>query len=236
MPVFGSRSGADKEFRKQLKHVLGFKPGNLEFYIRAFTHKSASQEIKEGFRDSNERLEFLGDAILDSIVANYFFQRFPFEEEGFLTQVKAKMVNRGHLNKLAMQLGMNHLLRANIQGDSKTIYGDAFEALIGAIYLDKGFKATEQFVIRKVINPLVDVEELITTETNFKSLVLEYCQKNKLSIGYHLKQMGSDQPYYEATIMINNKPYTTGKGKSKKRAEQYAAKHYYEQHLQERSN
>lgn len=230
--LFTKRSHHDKNFQSQLTNLLGFKPGNLAFYKRAFTHKSVSEEVKEGFKNSNERLEFLGDAVLDAIVANYFFQRFPLEEEGFLTMVKAKIVNRGYLNDLAVKMGVDTLLSANVKYKTKTIYGDALEALIGAVFLDKGFDKTEDFVVNRIIRPLTDVDELIETETNFKSRVLEYCQKHRYELSYEVEEIVHEKGnYYKAKLFINGKLEGEGAGKSKKRAEQEAASKFFEKHL-----
>lgn len=212
---------------KKLENVLGFKPKNIALYEKALRHKSASLN-NNGIKENNERLEFLGDAILDSIAATYFFKKFPLKEEGYLTTMKSRLVSRKNLNQIAHKIGIKKLLEANIRQESKTILGDALEALIGAIYLDRGFEKTEEFVVKKLIGTYMDIEQLINTEVNFKSKVIEWAQKNKTEIEFvtHEKII-DDQIIFQSFLKLNGEEQTEGVGKSKKVAEQSAAEKFF---------
>src|SRR5690606_34947298 len=166
-----------KAYFKKLKNILGFVPGNVRLYQMAFRHKSVAKPIKEGVKNSNERLEFLGDAVLGSVVAELLFKLYPYKDEGFLTEMRSKIVSRANLNQLSRKLGFNELIEfdarmisyPNKQG---SLLGDAFEALIGAVYLDKGYKFTREFLLSRIIKPHVDIHTLEITETNFKSRLI----------------------------------------------------------------
>jgi len=146
----------NRKYVKSLKNLLGFVPGNLSLYRLAFRHKSVAQNVKKGVKNSNERLEFLGDAVLGSVVAEVLFKLYPFEDEGFLTELRSKIVNRGNLNQLARKLGFEQLIQYDSRMVNSTrqgsLLGDAFEALIGAIYLDKGYDFTKNFLVNHIIN------------------------------------------------------------------------------------
>tara|TARA_B100001063_G_scaffold185460_1_gene175283 strand:- start:56919 stop:57602 length:684 start_codon:yes stop_codon:yes gene_type:complete len=216
--------------QKTLKAILGFKPKNLSLYEQAFTHKSIVNE-SEKFEVSNERLEFLGDAILGAIVAEYFFNRFPYEEEGFLTKVRSKLVSRNFLNQLSVDIGLDTFLETSADVNrSKSIFGDAFEALIGAIYLDRGYKTCRKFVLEKVIIDYVDVDRLIEEETDFKSKLVEWVQKNKAAYEYKITEVNRGKyNTFRCELYINNKKRSTTEERSKKRAEQEAAKDFFHQ-------
>ena len=223
-------SGSSKQ--KTLKSILGFYPKNPFLYDQAFRHKSVVSEDNDSeIQLSNERLEFLGDAILDAVVADYFFQKFPFENEGFLTQVRSKLVSRNFLNQLAVDIGLDTFIE--MAGDikpSKSINGDAFEALIGAIYLDKGYKNCHKFIVDKVIKDYVDVEELLNTEVNFKSRLIEYCQSNQLRYVFNTDALEVENTrYFKCDLVINDVLMSTGEGHSKKSAEQEASKNFIEE-------
>ena len=141
----------DRAFLQKMKRLTGMYPNNVALYKLAFKNKSAQRKDNLENSSNNERLEFLGDAILGSVIAHYLFQRFPFKDEGFLTEMRSKIVNRAHLNKLAVKLGLDELISEAEGGMSKSVYGDAFEALIGAVYLDKGYKATQNFIIHRIL-------------------------------------------------------------------------------------
>lgn len=192
----------------------------------AFRHKSVATEIKDGVKNSNERLEFLGDALLGSIVAEYLFSRFPFKDEGFLTEMRSKIVSRAYLNVLAIKIGIDQLVQYNQNAKVyKSIYGDTLEALIGAIYLDKGFQFTRKLLLKRIIKYYVDVEELENQELNFKSKLINWAQKNKKSIFFDAKELiaADKQRYFEVTVLIDDKALGAAKGLSKKAAEQSAA-------------
>lgn len=213
---------------KTLKTILGFKPANLSLYEQAFTHKSIVNE-SEKYEVSNERLEFLGDAILGAIAAEYFFNRFPFEEEGFLTKVRSKLVSRNFLNQLSVDIGLDTFLETSADiNRSKSIFGDAFEALIGAIYLDKGYKTCRKFVLEKVIIDYVDVDRLIEEETDFKSKLVEWVQKNKSQHEYKITENNRGKfNTYTCELFINEQKQAIAEERSKKKAEQQAAKAFF---------
>ena len=172
---------------------MGFRPKNISLYELAFRHRSVAKEIRDGVKDSNERLEFLGDAVLGAIVANYLFSKFPFKDEGFLTELRSKMVSRVYLNKLALKIGIDKLVQYDESNRLyKSICGDTFEALIGAIYLDKGFDFTEKVVLNRIIRFHVDIDELEKQELNFKSKVINWAQRNRKSISFDAREDNSD--------------------------------------------
>jgi ribonuclease-3 len=194
----------------------------------AFIHKSASIVMQNGDVINNERLEYLGDAILDAVVADYLFKAFPDKNEGFLTKMRSKMVKRKHLNLLAYRMGLNQLIisHTNPVNVSKHLYGNALEALVGAIYLDKGFSKTCQFVER-IINKFVDIEKLKLSESDYKSKLIEWAQKNKVEVIFdsHEELSGNHKiPQFVSYIKLLNEELGRGVGHSKKDAEQKAAK------------
>jgi ribonuclease-3 len=220
-------SKGDKDFKKWIKQTTGFKPKNITLYKQAFLHSSVTHK-KGNTSPSNERLEFLGDAILGAVIAEQLFKIYPFKDEGFLTQLRSKIVNGQHLKELALKFGFNTFLKANLSANEKTkssAYGDAFEAFIGAVYVDIGYEKTKKFVLQQIIKPHVDVSELANTNEDYKSQLQIYCQKNKLILEYKLLsevQQGSNKIYVIQTV-INEKPYITFENYSKRVAEQKAA-------------
>ena len=218
------------EFALSLERILGFSPKRLHFYHQAFTHKSVIKDSKQESFESYERLEFLGDAILDSIVSSYLFKKFPFKDEGFLTQLRSRLVRRKTLNDLGYKIGLKELIEAKLNRESKTIYGDAIEALIGAVYLDKGYVAAEKFVIEKLITLHINMEEVIETETDFKSRVLEWSQKNKKQLHYKISEQEENKSkLFTAQLIIEDEVKGKGSAISKKRAEQLAAEQFYKE-------
>lgn len=218
----------EKKFLKQLKEILGFSPRNLELYQLALIHKSASGRFSRQTKINNERLEFLGDAILDSIVAEHLYQQFPDKDEGFLTQLRSKIVNRDTLKRIAIKMGIAGLLITRVSKDDyNALYGDALEALIGAIYLDRGFKKTRKFVIERIINYHLNLEKLCITEVDFKSRIIEWGQKNKKEINFTSQEQVNEtdnSTVFVTYLLILDEIMGTGSGKSKKEAEQNAAK------------
>lgn len=220
----------EKSKHKTLKRILGYIPGNIELYEQAFRHKSAAENDPRGGKNSNERLEFLGDAILDAIIADYFFLKFPYKGEGFLTKMRSRMVSRAFLNDLAKKLDLDTFLEIS-EGvvNAKSVYGNALEALIGAIYLDKGYDLTKKFVIERIIADHVDIESLVELESDFKSKLIIAAQKAKKKLAYTVQLVeNNDFPYYIATVMIEDVGIIDGKGNSKKAAEQQAAQLFFE--------
>jgi len=220
----------NSEYALKLERILGFKPSRISFYQQAFIHKSVLlEEAKKPF-ESNERLEFLGDAILDAVISSYIYQKFPFKDEGFLTQLRSKLVSRQFLNKLALKIGLDELIKSNLDRESKSIYGDALEALIGAIYQDKGFKKAEFFILNKLILNHVELDEVIEKETDFKSRIIEWGQKEKFKIEFEIEAgEENESKVYFAKLFIDNQLKGTGKAYSKKKAEQLAAEECYNQ-------
>jgi len=225
-------SGDDKKLVAALKNLLGFYPKNLSLYKLAFFHKSVAPELKAGKKASNERLEFLGDAILDAVVADYLFKKYPFEDEGFLTELRSKIVSRKNLNHLAGKMGLDKFIksdnRANVKHNS--IIGDALEAMIGAIYLDKGFLNTQKFILVQLIRNHIDVDELQEQELNFKSRLIEWVQKERKVLRFDVvseTDMGSRR-LFVINAIVDDTVMGTGQDFSKKRAEQLAAEKAYE--------
>ncbi len=218
-----------KEFYLFLKNLLGFYPQNLKLYDIAFIHKSASTLDSQGNFVNNERLEFLGDAVLGSIIADFLYNRFPQEDEGFLTKTRSKLVNRSFLTKLTFEMGLNVFINSNTTKtiEKSHIYGDTLEALIGAIYLDKDYKITKFFVTKKILSQFVDLNEIEQNDSNFKSQLIEWSQKNKKEISFETTENSSEnlkQPKFVAVVKIDNKQIGKGTGTSKKEAHQEAAK------------
>jgi len=209
--------------------LLGFVPGNLSLYRLAFRHKSVAQNVKKGVKNSNERLEFLGDAVLGSVVAEVLFKLYPFEDEGFLTELRSKIVNRGNLNQLARKLGFEQLIQYDNRMVNSTrqgsLLGDAFEALIGAIYLDKGYDFTKNFLVNHIIKSHIDIHKLEQTETNFKSKLIEWCQRHGKDITFELieNQDGESNKLFTVQASVDGEIMGQGKEFNKKNAEKLAA-------------
>jgi ribonuclease-3 len=209
--------------------MLGFLPGNRRLYEIAFIHRSASVVCKKkGHIINNERLEYLGDAILDAVISDYLYANYPDKDEGFLTQVRSRIVKRKQLNKLAYNFGISSFLVSNTDsGQTRlNLLGNAFEALIGAIYLDKGYRRTKWFVFRKILRGQLDVEGLARKESDFKSRIIEWAQKNKQEISFISQEESSpdsQETYFTSHVVLSNRELGSGTGLSKKDAEQKAA-------------
>jgi ribonuclease III len=211
-----------------LHHITGLYPSNEELYKLAFIHKSASLKMPDGMVINNERLEFLGDAILDAVVAEYLYLKFPEKTEGFLTQTRSKIVNGDALAQLAVRMGLDRFILsyANNFNTNKNILGDAFEALIGAIYLDHGYEAVKKFVFKQLIKKYIDINQLLITETNYKSRLIEWAQHEKKEVSFKTELTNDENliPEFISLVLIENKVESKGFGLSKKEAEQDAAK------------
>lgn len=222
-----NQTKSDKDFKAWIKTTTGFTPINLSLYKQAFLHSSAAAK-RDGNPISNERLEFLGDAVLGAIIAEHLFKIYPYKDEGFLTQLRSKIVNGQNLKELSIKFGFNAQLKANLTKDEKlksSAYGDAFEAFIGAVYMDLGYEKTKKFVALKIIKFHIDITELVNTDNDYKSQLQIYCQKNKLVLEYKLlseEKQGANK-IYTIQVLINDKPYTTFENFSKRVAEQKAA-------------
>lgn len=229
---FKPKSNYNKKLAKFIKNIFGFRPENIFIYELAFRHKSKAITTNNGIKKSNERLEYLGDAILGAIVADYIFKKFPIKEEGFLTEMRSKIVSREHLNRLSKKLGFSNLIKVDNHSSSfnRSVEGDAFEAFIGALYLDKGYEFTKKTVINKIINCHVDIDELLNTESNYKSRIIEWAQKEKQDIEFKVvEEIGSGySKYYVVDLIINKEKAASGKDHSIKKAEQNAAEHAFQ--------
>ncbi len=208
---------------------MGFVPGNLMLYRLAFRHKSAAQVIKKGVKNSNERLEFLGDAVLGSVVAEILFKMYPYEDEGFLTELRSKIVSRINLNQLGRKLGFEQLIEFDSRvintSRQSSLLGDAFEALVGAVYLDKGYDFTKDFLINRIIKSHIDIHTLEKTETNFKSKLIEWCQRHGKDVSFELitNQQGENAKLFTVQANIDGEVLGSGKEFNKKTAEKLAA-------------
>jgi ribonuclease III len=219
-----------RKYVKSLKNLLGFVPGNLSLYRLAFRHKSVAVVVKNGAKNSNERLEFLGDAVLGSVVAEVLFKRYPYKGEGFLTEMRSKIVSRSNLNALARKLGFDELVEfdsrmVNFQNKQSSLLGDAFEALVGAVYLDKGYNFTRDFLINRIIKPHVDINVLEQTETNFKSKLIEWCQRHGKDVSFEqvANAEGDSAKLFTIQTIIDGENFGIGRDYNKKNAEKLAA-------------
>ncbi|KAA8475567.1 ribonuclease III [Arcticibacter tournemirensis] len=213
-----------------LKNLLGFVPGNVTLYRMAFRHRSVAILLKNGTKNSNERLEFLGDAVLGSVIAEELFKLYPYKTEGFLTEMRSKIVSRANLNQLARKLGLGELIEydnriVNFPTKQSSLLGDAFEALIGAIYLDKGYNFTRDFIINRIIKPHVDILMLEKTESNFKSKLIEWCQREGKDITFELieNEEGESSKLFTISVLIDGENKGVGRDYNKKNAEKLAA-------------
>jgi ribonuclease III len=223
-------SSPRKEFYLFLKELLGFYPSNLKLYDLAFIHKSASVQDSQGNLVNNERLEFLGDAILGAIIAEFLYNRFPQQDEGFLTKTRSKLVNRSFLTRLTFDMGLDVFIDSNTikSIDKSHIYGDALEALIGAIYLDQDYQKTKYFVTKKILSKYVNLNEIEQKDTNFKSQLIEWSQKNKKEVRFETVEEPLKEKMYKprfvSVILVDNKEMGHGTGTSKKEAQQNASR------------
>jgi len=219
----------EKFLKKSVTHLLGSSPNNLNLYRLAFLHASASKDsVAKSYKESNERLEFLGDSVLGMITAAYLFKKFPFKDEGFLTEIRSRMVSRESLNVLGRKLGLDEVIE--YENQKKTIlsrssmYGDALEAFIGAVYLDKGFAFTQNFIISKILTQYFDLEIVVQNNPNFKSLLIEWAQKEGKKVLFTLDEEGlHHNKEFTAFVLLDGEKISEGKGYSKKKAEQTAA-------------
>jgi ribonuclease III len=217
-----------REFRSRLKKILGFNPGNLKIYEIAFIHRSASFTLPNGKKVNNERLEYLGDAVLDAILSDYLFEKFPDANEGFMTKIRSRIVNRDVLNQLAISMGIHKILISNVSSvhPKKNLYGDALEALLGSVFLDKGFKKTKKLFIKNVVYKYLDLNTIVKTDTDYKSLVFEWVQKHKSNIIFTYNEeydFNLKKSVFSTTLIIDKEELGEGHGSSKKEAEQEAS-------------
>ncbi len=209
----------------RVKLITGFYPDNITLYKQAFTHKSVAQQNIKGQVLDNERLEFLGDAVLDIVLADYLFRKYPYEDEGFMTKIRSKVVNRKQLGILAKRIGLDELLEMDKKHrlSYSSIYGNTFEAFIGAIYLDKGFNKTQKYIVDNILKNHVDIKELINTEDNFKSKLLEWSQKQGSTVVFNTSENPKKEATFVSFVDLDGKQFNKAQGRSKKEAEQNAS-------------
>ena len=215
---------------RSIAHIIGERPSNIGLYQLALRHTSASKATAiEGFRESNERLEYLGDAVLGMIIAEFLFKKYPYKDEGFLTEIRSRIVNRETLNGISRKIGLDQLIeydgnRTRSMPTRTSMYGDALEALVGAVYLDKGFRFSRRFVLKKLLSHY-DIESVVQNNINFKSRLIEWAQRAGKEVRFEtLSESGSSQfREFVAQVIIADEPFATGSGYSKKKAEQAAA-------------
>ena len=224
-------STENKELYRDLKKLLNFSPKKINKYKKAFTHRSIQILDKKGNPINYERLEFLGDSILGSVIAAYLYKKVPSGSEGYLTQMRSKIVSREHLNELGKDLDLIRFVKSNIDqanvGDN--IHGNIFEALVGAIYLDKGYNACQKFIYENVIVPYVDIEKLEGKITSYKGLIIEWCQKQKKKYKFDTYEDSGNESvkHFSVKIIINGEQIAKGRATSKKKAEEQASKRVY---------
>lgn len=214
--------------------IIGFYPHHIDYYKTALMHKSMYHRNAKGKPVNNERLEFLGDAILDAVVGDIVYQHFPGKREGFLTNTRSKLVQRETLNRLAQEMGINQLILSNGHSSSHNNYmgGNAFEALVGAIYLDRGYDACMRFMQYRILSQMINIDKVAYKEVNFKSKLIEWTQKNRVKMEFKLTRQDKDKngsPIFNYTVMLEGVEGCSGTGFSKKESQQLASKLTLEQ-------
>ncbi|MCS6981272.1 MAG: ribonuclease III [Flavobacteriales bacterium] len=217
-----------KDFQKKLRKILGYKPKYPQLYTRAFLHSSFANNAPELYKNHNERLEFLGDLILDAIVGIYLFEQFPHLNEGELTRLKMNFVNRNTLNKLAKRMELQNLIMSSfVPGEiPDDVLGNCMEALIGAVFLDKGFEKTQKIVLKRFFDRHLNILHLLNTDEDYKSKILLWAQKNKKKIHFQLLQSskGRQHELWTVELLLDGQALATGSGRSRKQAEQEASR------------
>ena len=218
------KSKENRQLEKKLQNVLGIKPGNYSLYYTALSHRS----VKENSDENNERLEYLGDAVLSTVIADYLFKRYPYKGEGFLTEMRSKMVNRQQLNEIALKMGVKKLTLYNkfdnfLKGSQ--IFGNTLEALVGAVYLDKGYKKTQRWIVKQIILPYVFVDDLEQIDINLKNRLIGWASKNgkKLEFETIQEKLEGNRRIFTMAVVLDGKLLSQGKGYNKKDASQVAA-------------
>ncbi len=226
-----SRSSEDGNFFALIEKIIGSKPINLRYYHKAFTHRSSNKLDEKGNPINYERLEFLGDSMLSSVIAAYLYKEAPLGDEGYLTKMRSKIVSREHLNELGRDLHLIDYVESKVPFShfGENIHGNIFEALVGAIFLDKGYAGCEEFIQKRVIIPYVDIARLEGKVISYKSLLIEWCQKEKMNFNYEIfDDNGNDgQKHFAVKLSIDNKLIAKARATSKKKAEEIASKRAY---------
>ncbi|MFC0261821.1 ribonuclease III [Fontibacter flavus] len=219
----------ERRLAASIKHMVGSKPFNLSLYKLAIKHYSMAEESINGLKISNERLEYLGDAILGAVVAEFLFIKFPYRDEGFLTETRSRMVNRETLNQIAVKIGLSKIIENEYKGKNlsahKSIFGDTLEAMVGAVYLDRGYEFCKKFILKRIIIHY-DVDGIITTTSNFKSKIIEWSQKENKEVDFRTVSVTGNQRFKEfhVQLFVEGELLSEGKGQTKKKAEQEASK------------
>ena len=219
-----NKNSSDRQLLLQLEHLLGFTPGNMVYYQLAFMHRSKPEDAN----NSNERLEFLGDAILGAIIAEYLFKKYPYQPEGYLTELRSRIVRRETMNNVALRMGLNKMVQynQNDRGLSRShIFGNALEALIGAVYLDQGFIKTRKFILNQIIRAYIDLDTMESTDTNYKNQLLSWAQRQSSVLTFDTldEKMDGTRKLFTVGIMIDGNLVAEGTGFNKKEAGQVAA-------------
>ena len=229
--LFNSHSKEDGNFFLGISRILGFKPKNVQIFKKAFLHRSANQKDEKGNPMNYERLEFLGDSMLGTIISKHLYNEVPEGDEGYLTKMRSKIVSREHLNELGKDLNLIEYVESRIPKShfGENIHGNVFEALVGAIYLDRGYKYCEKFINQKVIAPYVDIEQLEGKVISYKSLVIEWCQKKKKTFNFNVyEDTGNDSlKHFAVKLSIGGDVIAKARATSKKKAEERASKRAY---------
>jgi len=217
-------SSPDKQLLLQLEHLLGFTPKHISYYRLALMHRSKPEDMS----DSNERLEFLGDAILGAIIAEYLFKKYPYQPEGYLTELRSRIVRRETMNNVALRMGLNKLVQynQNDRGLSRShIFGNALEALIGAVYLDQGFIKTRKFILNQIVREYIDLETMESTDTNYKNKLLSWAQRNNKELSFDTidEKTEASRKLFTVGILLDGELVASGTGYNKKEAGQVAA-------------
>ena len=234
MPLFSHLSPDDKALSDYIQNILGFRPKNIALYRLAFTHKSKSEESVGDYHLNNERLEYLGDAVLELVIGDFLFRTYPTQAEGFLTEMRSRIVSRASLNRLAQKLGFDDYIRykhENTQSGNSFISlgGNVFEALMGAIYLDRGFQFSQHVIVDRIVRVHIDLDQLQQVDINFKSKLLEWAQKRHKHLEFRLldETTMNHRKMYHVQIFIDDTGYAECSDISLKRAEQIAAEKTY---------
>jgi len=229
--IFSTRSNENGEFYRALKKILGFSPKSISIYEEAFTHRSMSELNEKGQAKNYERMEFLGDSLISTVIAAHLYKKVPGGDEGYLTKMRSKVVSREHLNELGRDMNLIKMVRTSIPTKQfgENIHGNVFEALIGAIYLDRGFRYCNSFIHKRVIKPYVDIQKLEGKVISYKSLFIEWCQKNKKKFKYNIyEDTGKDTlKHFAVRLLLDDETVAKARATSKKKAEERASKRAY---------
>ena len=229
--IFKPRTKENGIFFYSIKKIINYRPKSIQLFEEAFTHRSKNDNNSGDNQKNYERMEFLGDAIISSIIAAYLYKKVPNGNEGYLTKMRSKVVSREHLNELGKDLNLIQLVRTGIPINQfgENIHGNIFEALIGAIYLDKGYSQVEKFINKRVIKPYVDIQKLEGKITSYKSLFIEWCQKNKMVFKFNIyEDTGNDTlKHFAVKLKLGERIVSKARATSKKKAEEIAAKRAY---------